>query len=229
MTWHPKRPGDMPIRIPELISPLRYDVLVRAKFFDFLSARPAGESVDHLVRAAWAEPYAVWFREVAMARFRPWVLEDPGAIQSGYTERVVASRDLLRSFHTNGFDTRAPVTLRVTSGVQVADSGARTSHTVHVGDGGHRLALLLQSESDLQPGMYRLDPRPRRVIDNTARLVGPLRISDTEYCAFLQPGYTQQECPDLETLVAVVAQDPSAAAELRTVMEAQGRTLRPVV
>ncbi len=230
LTWQPKRRGDRPIRVAELISPLRYDVLVRAQFFEFLAGRPTGESADDLVRAAWDEPYAVWFREVAMARFRPWVLTDPEALQANYAERVLASRDLLRSFDTRGFDARTPVTLRLTSGVQVSDSGARVSRTVHVGDGGHRLALLLQSGSDLQPEMYRLDPRPMPLIDNTARLAGPLGLADAQYCAFVGAGYTQQACPDLETLVAVVEQeDPVAAVELRSVLAAQGRTLRPVV
>jgi hypothetical protein len=229
-TWRPKRRGDGPIRIAELISPLRYDVLVRAQFFDFLAGRPAGESVDDLVEAACDEPYFVWFREVAMARFRPWVLDDPDVMRSDFAERVLASRGLLESFTRRGFDTRTPVTLRVSSGVRVADSGAQVSRTVHVGDGGHRLALLLQSGSDLQPEMYRLDLRPVPLIDNTARLVGPLGLSDEEYCRFVAAGYTQQPCPDLESLCAVVAaEDPSAAAELRSVLRAQGRTLRPVV
>jgi hypothetical protein len=230
VTWRPKRRGDRAIRVAELISPLRYDVLVRAQFFEFLAGRPAGESADELVEAARDEPYAVWFREVAMARFRPWVLTDAGAFQSNFSERVLASRDLLTSFTAKGFDSRTPVTLRVGSGVQVADSGARVSRTIHVGDGGHRLALLLQSGLDLEPDMYRLDPRPMPLIDNTARLIGPLGLGDEEYCRFLAAGYTQAPCQDLQTLCAVVAsEDASAAAELRSVLDAQGRTLRPVV
>lgn len=165
-----------------------------------------------------------------MARFRPWVLADAEALRSNFTERVLASRDLLESFRTRGFDARTPVTLRVSSGVQLTDSGARVSRTVHVGDGGHRLALLLQSGSDLEPHMYRLDPRPMPLIDNTARLVGPLGLDDEEYCRFLAAGYTRRPCPDVETLCAVVAaEDPVAAAELTSVLQAQGRTLRPVV
>jgi len=230
VTWRPKRRGEGPIDIDELISPLRYDVRVRAQFFEFLSGRPSGESDEQLVEAACAEPYMVWFREVAMARFRPWVLADPEALRSGYAERVLASRDLLESFRTRGFDARTPVTLRVSSGVQVTDSGAQVSRTVHVGDGGHRLALLLQSGSPLQPHMYRLDPRPVPLIDNTARLVGPLELNDEAYCRFVAAGYTRQHCPDLRTLREVVAaEDPVAAAELDSVLQAQGRTLRPVV
>jgi hypothetical protein len=228
-TWQPKRRGEEPIRIEELISPLRYDVLVRAQFFTFLGGRPHDESPDRLVAAALDEPYAVWFREVAMARFRPWVLRDPVALRTNYAERVLASRDLLRSFSAKGFDSRKPVTLRTSKGVQVTDSGARISRTVHVGDGGHRLALLLQSGSALEPQMYRLDPRPMPLIDNTARLLAPLGLDDEDYCAFIAAGYTDRRCPDLGSLVAVVEdQSPVAVTELRSVLQVHRRTRRSV-
>jgi hypothetical protein len=229
LTWQPKRRGDGPIRIAELISPLRYDVLVRAQFFEFLADRPPGESAEDLVLAAWDQPYAAWFRHVAMARFRPWVLTDPDALRASYAERVLASRDLLESFNSKGFDARTPVTLRVSSGPQVADSGARVSRTVHVGDGGHRLALLLQSGSDLQPEMYRLDPRPMPLIDNTAVLLGPLAVGDADYCAFIQAGYARDGFSDVQSLLTTVSEeDAVAGAELRSVLDAHARSPRPV-
>lgn len=230
LTWQPKRRGQDAIAVSELISPLRYDVLVRAQFFEFLTHRPAGETADKLVAAASEEPYAVWFREVAMARFRPWVLKDPVALRSNFAERVLASRDLLKSFNTNGFDAKTPVTLRATTGVQTTDTGAQVSRTVHVGDGGHRLALLLQSGSDLMPHMYRVDPRPMPLIDNTAVLLGPLGIDDAAYCAFVEAGYGRHGFPDVESLLAAVARDDAdAGSELRSVLEAHSRAPRPVV
>ena len=230
VTWQPKRAGQEPIRVEQLISPLRYDVLVRAQFFQFLAGRATGESDTQLVDAACHEPYAVWFREVAMARFRPWVLQDPAALRASFAERVLASRALLRSFTSKGFDARKPVTLRLSTGVQTTDTGARVSRTVHVGDGGHRLALLLHSGSELLPHMYRLDPRPMPIIDNTALLLGPLQVSDADYCAFVAAGYTARSCPDLESLLAVLDQeDAVAAAELRSVLDAHARTSRSAV
>jgi hypothetical protein len=230
LTWQPKRRGAEALSVPELISPLRYDVLVRAQFFEFLTHRPAGETADRLVAAALEEPYAVWFREVAMARFRPWVLKDPVALRSNYAERVLSSRDLLKSFNTNGFDAKTPVTLRLTSGVRTSDTGARVSRTVHVGDGGHRLALLLQSGSDLLPHMYRLDPRPMPLIDNTAVLLAPLGISEADYCSFVEAGYGRHGFSDVQSLLAAVSvDDAEAGAELRSVLEAHARSPRPVV
>jgi hypothetical protein len=114
--------------------------------------------------------------------------------------------------------------------VQTTDTGAQVSRTVHVGDGGHRLALLLQSGSDLMPHMYRLDPRPMPLIDNTAVLLGPLGIGDADYCAFVGAGYGRHGFPDVQALLAAVARDDRASgAELASVLEAHARMPRPVV
>lgn len=223
LTWQPKRRGRRAIDIEELISPLRYDVLVRARFFRFLSARPEGESAEAVVAAAWDEPYAVWFRDVAMARFRPWVLKDEAVLQECFTERVLASRNLLASFNSKGFDFSCPVTLRLTRGPQTTDTGAVLTRSVHVGDGGHRLALLLHSGSQLLPGMYRLDPRPVALIDNTAVLLGRLGISEAEYLEFLGKGYAASADDVTGLLRAVDAADPVRGAELASVVAAHQR------
>lgn len=223
VTWQPKRQGHTPLDIEELISPLRYDVLVRADFFRFLRSRPTGESDESLLGAAWDEPYAVWFREVAMARFRPWVLKDPKLLSENFAERVLASRALLASFQSRGFDRSSPVILRVTSGERQTDTGAVVTRTVHVGDGGHRLALLMQADSPLLPDMYRLDPRPTPLIDNTAVLLGPLHLSEEAYASFIAKGYGVRGCSDLTTLQRRLAGDPARAAELASVLNAHAR------
>jgi hypothetical protein len=225
VTWKPKQEGTESLDIAALISPLRYDVLVRAQFFGFLAGRPAGESDDDLVAAAWGEPYAVWFREVAMRRFRPWVLEDQRQLQANFRERVLASAALRRSFLERGFDSRAQVTLRVSKGEQRSESGARVVRTLHVGDGGHRLAMLLQSGSELLPGMYRLDPRPIPLIDNTAVLLPSLQISEDDYLKFIAPGYTTRPCRDLAELREAVKEqgEPARLTELDSIIEAHAR------
>jgi hypothetical protein len=224
VTWQPKRAGRAALDIEELISPLRYDVLVRADFFRFLRARPEDESDRSLVEAAWGEPYAVWFREVAMARFRPWVLKDQQVMQQSFGERVFASRVLLNSFQSRGFDRSRPVTLRVTSGDRRTDTGAVVHRTLHVGDGGHRLALLLQAGQPLAPDMYRLDPRPVPLIDNTAVLLGPLHLTDADYGSFIAKGYGVPPCSDLARIQQqVAAADPARAAELASVLDAHSR------
>ncbi|MGV8908968.1 MAG: hypothetical protein ACOH1Y_08280 [Propionicimonas sp.] len=207
------------MNIRALISPLRYDVVVRADFFIFLKARlsEGARRAEDFGEAALDQPYFVWFRQVAMARFRPWVLEDEDLLHQQFTERVQASIDLWVSFGQNGFDLAHPVTLRAGSGPMPTDSGAVIDRRLHVGDGGHRLALLLANGvEELGPGMYRVDPRPMaQLIDNTAVLLPAIPVSVGDYVRFLAHGFASrggQGSPDnltLETLIEDVRQNRS--------------------
>lgn len=203
LTWRPKLAGLEPLDIRGLISPLRYDVVVRADFFCLIEdltsrgvLRP--EEVASLARA---HPYFVWFQRVAMARFRPWVLADEDLLSQQFTERVRRSMNLWSSFRLNGFDLRHPVTLRSAPEARSADSGAVVDRPLHVGDGGHRLALLLASGTEeLGRGMYRVDPRPLvELIDNTAVLLPAIPLGVDEYVRFIFHGYAGPEAhPSLE-------------------------------
>jgi hypothetical protein len=197
LTWRPKVAGVEPVNIRGLISPLRYDVVVRADFFRFLEEcltsgihRP-----EDMASAARSHPYFVWFDRVAMERFRPWVLADEDMLHQQFAERVHSSMNLWASFRQNGFDLRHPVTLRSASGARTADSGAVVDRRLHVGDGGHRLALLLASGAEaLGPGMYRVDPRPLKgLIDNTAVLLPAIPLTINEYVRFIADGYVGAE------------------------------------
>ena len=226
-TWRPKTSGRASIPVLELVSPLRYDVLVRAQLFTLVERlRAEGVQDDAaLVAAARQEPYAVWFEKVAMARFRPWVLQDPVLFEAQFSERVLRSAALWDSFRRQGFDSRHPITLKGARGALPTDSGALVDRRVHVGDGGHRLALLLASGQDLAPEMYRVDHRPlRQLIDNTAALIGPLGLGEAEYVRFLSPGYGAGDVTTVEGLLDHVrTHHPERVAELTGVLEAQRR------
>lgn len=226
-TWRPKTSGRETLSVRELISPLRYDVLVRADLFTQVAEqRAAGRGSDaELVAAARQGPYAVWFEKVAMARFRPWVLQDRDLFEQQFAERVLRSAALWDSFCAGGFDDRHPVTLRGARGGLPTDSGAVVDRPVHVGDGGHRLALLLAAGQDLTPALYRIDHRPMsRLIDNTATLLGPLGLSESEHVAFLAHGYGATGATDAESLLEHVrTHRPERLAELTSVLAAQRR------
>ncbi|MEP7034072.1 MAG: hypothetical protein ABI662_01315 [Dermatophilaceae bacterium] len=199
LTWRPKGAGVEPVSIRALISPLRYDVVVRADFFrliEDLRLRDVRRPED-VASVARAHQYFVWFQQVAMARFRPWVLADEDLLSQQFTERVRSSMNLWSSFRLNGFDRRYPVTLRSASGPRSADSGVVLDRPLHVGDGGHRLALILASGADeLEPGMYRVDPRPlKELIDNTAVLLPAIPLSVNEYVRFIAGGFG---CPEAD-------------------------------
>ncbi|HET8600732.1 MAG TPA: hypothetical protein VFL99_10430 [Segeticoccus sp.] len=234
LTWRPKQDGVSDVSIRRLISPLRYDVVVRAQFFDLLESRYGTSrwDVDGIAREATSHPYHVWFTDVAMARFRPWVLTDGDLLASQFAERVRRSMALWTSYRQRGFDTRQPVTLRVTQVDTLTDTGVELPARLHVGDGGHRLAVLLASGRDLlEPAMYRVDPRPfTRLIDNTAILLPSLQLTQEQYARFVAPAFMDRSaasCADVLTELA--GRSPGRHQQARDVFRAHGmlREVRP--
>lgn len=224
VTWRRKWDGDEEVCIERLISPLRYDVAVRAQFFGFLDAHE-NLSDTQVVEAARSEPYRLWFERVAMARFRPWTLSDPSVLDRQFVERVMRSRAMARSFRDRGFDSRTPIMLRYHRGDAVTDSGVHMSSRLHVGDGGHRLALLMARGLRLMPGQFRVDPRATPfVIDNTAILATALDLSEAEYTRFVSAGYVDRPFEVVDELLEHVrAVDPARAGELTQLLCAHGR------
>lgn len=231
LTWRPKVAGVEPVNIRSLISPLRYDVVVRADFFRFLEELLSRgvQRPDEVASAAREHPYFVWFEKVAMQRFRPWVLADEDMLLQQFTERVHSSMNLWSSFRQHGFDIRHPVTLRSAPGPMSADSGAVVNRRLHVGDGGHRLALLLAGGAeDLGPDVYRVDPRPMgELIDNTAVLLPAIPLTVADYVQFIAHGYaspcsyTSFNTSGVDGLLEHVRQHrPGMLGELEGVLEA---------
>lgn len=227
LTWRPKSLGREEVDIARLISPLRYDVVVRAQFYDFLESHEDLPR-EQLIEAARLEPYRVWFEQVAVPRFRPWARVTPEILEEHFDERVLRSRAMLRSFRADGFDNRRPVTLRRVRGVPRTDSGVAVSKRVHVGDGGHRLALLLRSGGVLAPGQFRVDPRHQpAVIDNTAILASALELSEPTYARFVSRGFTDQTFDTIAGLHChLVKSESSRVVELEQVLQAHGRAAR---
>jgi hypothetical protein len=218
VTWRPTHAGSEAVDIAGLIAPLRFDVRIRAGFLDWLEPRLDTDPAV-TVREASEHPYAVWFRHVEVARFRPHLATNEAALATAYADRVARTAVLLRSYLGRGYDVGRPVTLRQTSRPKKADSGLLVDKTLHVGDGGHRLALLLRDGRALEPDMYVVDPRPMPVIDNTSVLVRHLRTTAAEYAAFLAPWYAPGGAHTLEELESAVSEhSPDRVVELRTVM-----------
>ena len=62
-----QRPGTIDVILDELVSPLRYDVIVRQQFFAFLDANvDLLEEFSDLVIEARHEPYYIWFRDIVV-------------------------------------------------------------------------------------------------------------------------------------------------------------------
>jgi hypothetical protein len=198
-------PGPTPLAVDELISPLRYDVLVRARLFDAMQTAAALD--DTFVGAIVEDSaYAVWFRKVAAARFHPALLADETAFQAALTKRVRDAMSLWASFRRQGFDPRHPIRVRVTVPRAGTATGKNVFRRFHLADGCHRLALLVSAGwRELPPSHYRVDPRVLpQPPDNTARLLAPLRVEEREYAGFLGRGYGVVDVDDIPGLLTAL-------------------------
>lgn len=219
-TWRRRRPGSETLDVRRLISPWRYDVVVRAQFFDFLSEGRARTATD-LHRAALDQPYFTWFRDVECARFFPELLDRPDQLQNRFEARVSGAMSTLRSYERQGFDVRWPVTVLSTGSQGATDSGLPVGGRLHIGDGCHRLALLLRDGRNLEPNMYLVRSATGPVIDNTAVLLPSLSVSPEEYVRFLSAGFVATQHSDLADLRADVSRGcPGRLDELDAVVRA---------
>lgn len=176
--------GTEQVDIRALVVPLRYDVVVRAQFFDFLAANPDLKG-RALVDGAERTAYATWFDQVECARYFPGLLEDRERRDARFAKRVLGASRLLRSFEASGFDSDHPITLMTAPLGAVSDSGAPALGPVHVGDGCHRLALLLRGGATLEPWMYKVRPSLTPLVDNTAVLLRHRVVTEEDYVTFL--------------------------------------------
>jgi hypothetical protein len=235
-------PGDGPADIGELVSPLRYDVLVRAEYFSFLAEHldRFERDFEGYVAAALRLPYYTWFTTIALPRFRPRDAATEARRQAAYRQRLLDAASLYRSVRERGFDgARYPLLLRSAPAGAATATGKRVLRRLYAGDGCHRLALLLHlGYRSIPPEWYRV----RRVaapLDNTAPLLGPLRVTPPAYYRFLALGYggASGDGPppgplpgDREALLRhVAAHAPERLDELRQVLAVDEPLLSPAV
>jgi hypothetical protein len=219
---HPRlRPGDGLVDIDRLISPLRYDVLVREQYLRFLDGRRALHDRDFAAYVALArrEPYYAWFRAVAIHRIRPGTADGGEDLEAAFRERLRKTTRLADGFAARGFDPQYPIILRSAGPVAVTATGKAVAGRLFPSDGCHRLALLrLSGHRQLRPEQYRIRAeRGWQPPDNTGTLIGALGLTATEYFEFLSLGYAVGVHDDEEALLANVAA-PSDAGELRRII-----------
>jgi len=224
------RPGDEPVALAELVSPLRYDVLVRARFLERLAERleRVGGDLDGAVREGLEHPYHTWFTTIALPRYRPREAASERRRQAAFRERVRRSAVLLASFRRHGFDPRHPVSLSTAVPGAPTESGKVVPRRLYPVDGCHRLALLLVAgHGTLEPAWYRVRTEPLAApIDNTHALLGTLRVDPVEYYRFLSLGYAGAGLDDRASLLReVAARRPDRLAELERVLEIDERAL----
>jgi hypothetical protein len=225
------RPGSEPLVIDELISPLRYDVLVRSRFFEFLAANRAlfDESADRFVAAVRETDYYRWYRSVAVHAIGI-AGEDDATIDTAFRQRVLRSAALADSVAAKGFIPKPPLTIRASDGAATR-SGKRLGPRHYPLDGCHRLALLRAlGRRELRPGEYRVTSGGGELLDNTARLIPALGLREQDYEAFLASGYLSEwSGSGLDGLgAAVAASRPDRSEELASVIAADQPLLRTI-
>lgn len=225
MAWRTYRPATEAVDVDELISPLRYDIMVRADFFDYLSERfdQYEEDFDRFAADATATPYYSWFTKVALVRYRPREAADRLQMTSAFRQRLRRSGRLVASFNAGGFDVRHPISVRTAQPGARTGTGKLVSRRYYAGDGCHRLALLVRSGmKTLPPSYYRVRRDPEStVIDNTQLLIRELRLTPEQYYRFLSRGYADRAFPDALSLQAHVAEhSPHRLTELKAVIAA---------
>jgi hypothetical protein len=217
------QPGREPIRIDHLISPLRYDIAVRERYFAVVRERRtlAEEDFPAFVELSRRQPYFTWYTKIAIPSHHPRLVGDEEGVEAAFERRVRGCIDLHDSFESTGYDRRLPIILR--TGLQIAptSTGKRLARRIYAGDGCHRLACLRMAGVEvLEPDMYRLHVAdtftPR---DDTALLLGAMAISPREYFSFLSLSYAERELHTEEALLDHVrAAHPDRLPELQRVI-----------
>lgn len=215
--------GSEPVRIGELVSPLRYDVILRARHFALYSEHRDLYRGDFeaFQRTAREQDYFVWFARVMVPRWLPGLRDDPAGLESAWRERLRASAALYDSFETDGFDAAHPIELYAGYRVRLPSSGRRTTRTLFAGDGNHRLALLMAAGQDaLLPEQYRVRRFLSLVpIDTTEHLLRHTETGWPAYRSFVELGYPAARLRAAGGWVRVEAPEPAVAAEVQAILD----------
>ncbi len=212
-----------PVRIGDVVSPLRYDVMIRVRHFEQYAERRGvfASDFDAYERLVRAEPYFVWFKRARVPTWAPWLLEDSDAFEEAWRERLRASAALFDSIAASGFDPRHPIELHAGRRVRATRTGKRIARALYSGDGNHRLALLLASGREtLRPAEYRVK-RYRWLVptDSTGFLLRETGAGWSEYRPFIELGYPSAHLELSDGSVRVEAADPAVQAEVKTLVE----------
>lgn len=221
-------PGLEPIPIARLVSPLRYDILVRRDFFEFLGSHLPLFTADRWTFDTLLErhPYFIWFRHVNCEHHHRQWLQTPERFHEALTTRVDRNRVLYESLLERGFSNEDPIKLTTADVVRRTNTGKSVRPRLLVADGSHRVGLLMLLGQDaLQPGQYVIHHRPEiRPLDNTGLLLRHLDVPDSRYYEFLSWGYLDSSVTDgRELLDELRALGPDVVEEVRQLMRVDGR------
>ena len=211
------------INVASLISPFRYDVLVRAEFFrlarqnrDLIATDP-----DRFIQMVRQSRYFLWFEKVAVPNSGREGLTG-GALERVFKNRVVRSLRLLESYEQHGgLDEHYPITVRELAEQDLASFKGGTVGGKMLVDGGHRLALaFLDGQTILTPSEYRLADRGAPLLNNTTILKDLFDLDDDDVYGFIAWGHGLPTARSREELLARAASvSPAIEAQIAAFLE----------
>ncbi|GIU85505.1 MAG: hypothetical protein KatS3mg009_0020 [Acidimicrobiia bacterium] len=209
----PRRRPPHDLGIDELVSPLRYDIVIRMAFFRFVRANRELAHTDPraFTELALGHPYAAWFEEIVVPRLGSRAATRASRVEA-FHRRVRRTVRLDERFSHRGFDARHPVSVRYVEHL-TTDGGKTLRGRFYPVDGCHRLALLsLQGLSVLPRAFYRIVEVDGPPPDNTRALLRRVPVSESDYAGFVGRGYglTAADLTDLLARAQGLG-DPKAA------------------
>ncbi|HET9601986.1 MAG TPA: flippase [Acidimicrobiales bacterium] len=213
-----QRPGTVEVVLDELVSPLRYDVIVRQEFFAFLDTNAELlEEFGDLVLEAKSTPYYLWYRDIVIGdRVKLLKGRSLDGAFADQIERVLAVRARFNPADESWGDI---LLRRLPAGSRTATGKIVGPRFVPV-DGCHRIALLRHHGRKLLPAeSYRLVGDKQSARDNTAVLIPKLHLTEAQYLDYLAMGFGVDSPSSFAELVAAVAaRQPARSAELESVI-----------
>jgi hypothetical protein len=225
-------PGRAPVRIDDLVSPLRYDILVRERYFAFLREHRAlaTEDFQTFAELSRSHRYYRYFTGVAIPGFRPEWGGDAETVIASFERRLHKVIAMYDDLERNGYDPRRPILLRSADEITPTTSGKRVGAGIHAGDGCHRLAWLrFSGVTELAPGTYRVH-RARQFTprDVTQKVLETMEVTRRDYFSFLSLGYADVVLDNEEALLDQVGSvAPGRLQELRDLIAIDAPLLAP--
>jgi hypothetical protein len=235
-TWHEAPELTDGIAIADLVSPLRYDVIVRRDFFIWYRERAdlARRDLRAFIAEARATSYHHWWMTSETIRCRPELMDRPEELERLFDLRVERSVRLAERVARTRHADEHPIILK-TADRLLAPTTFRDgppsgkplpSQQYFLADGCHRVALMLaDGVSRIEPGHFLI----KRYLefspfDSTSVLVPSLPVDPATYVRFLGWHYGQDAAiNDVESLVGWVQEHDAARwPELEAMLAVDG-------
>jgi len=226
--WLDEDETDECVDVWSLTCPLRYDVLLRRDAVQvYLAHRELhGSALLDVVKLFQDHPYRRWYTEVELPTFLPYIAHDPSVVNEMFLRRVKSLAELCDRIRRQGWDSRWKIDLHTGLKILPTATGKSVTAKYFVGNGCHRLAVLLAL------GCPQLRRRHFRVRlhreftpwDMTRPCLDKRLIDRGGYFAFLSARYASPMRYEHENdLVRHVERHrPELLAELLSVLEADG-------